>query len=183
MGLNYMSNAFSVEGLVQSIRLAANKDDPETAIRDVLLETVKKPDEIFAATSHENEDEILYFEDDSVSIWRCRFQPKIMMPPHEHLLKVLIGVYSGGEKSILYKRTEDGLKEAGSVTAHAGEVITLGKAAIHAVTTGDDKPSDAIHVYLGPLMQLERDLFEWESGKAVAFTVENFDAMKKSVTD
>jgi predicted metal-dependent enzyme (double-stranded beta helix superfamily) len=183
MGLNDMSNAFSIEGFVQSIRLAANSDEPETAVRDVLLEAVKKPDAIFAATSDEDGDETMYFEDDSVSIWRCRFQPKIMLPPHEHLLKVLIGVYSGGEKSILYKRTEDGLKEAGSVTVHAGEVITLGKAAIHAVTTKDDKPSDAIHVYLGPLMQLERDLFEWESGKAVAFTLENFNAMKRSVTD
>ena len=178
-----MTNAFSVESLVQSIRLAANKDDPEAAIREVLLETVKNPDAIFAATTNEDGDETMYFEDDSVSIWRCRFQPKIIMPPHEHLLKVLIGVYSGGEKSILYKCTEDGLKEAGSVIAHAGEVITLGKAAIHAVTTKDDKPSDAIHVYLGPLMQLERDLFEWESGKPVAFTLENFNAMKRPVTD
>ena len=176
-----MTSNLSVESLVQSIRLAANKSDPETAIREILLETVKYPDAIFAVTSGEDKDEVLYFEDDKVSIWRCRFQPRIVMPPHEHRLKVLIGAYSGGEKSILYKRTEEGLSEAGCVTVHAGEVITLGKAAIHAVTTMDVNPSDAIHVYLGPLMQLERDLFDWESGKAVAFTLENFNAMKRSV--
>jgi predicted metal-dependent enzyme (double-stranded beta helix superfamily) len=181
MRVNDMADVFSVEGLVQSIRLAANMDDPEAAIREVLVETVKNPDAILAATSDEDGDETMYFEDDKVSIWRCRFHPKIVMPPHEHCLKVLIGVYSGGEKSILYKRTEEGLSEAGSVTGHAGEVITLGKAAIHAVTTKDDKPSDAFHVYLGPLMQLERDLYDWESGKAVAFTLENFEAMKRSV--
>ena len=178
-----MTNGFSVESFVQSVRYAATLENPENAIREVLLETIKTPEAIFAATSGEDEDEILYFEDDSVSIWRCRFQPKILMLPHEHCLKVLIGVYSGGEKSILYRRTEEGLKEAGTVTAHAGEVITLGKAAIHAVTTHDDRPSDAIHVYLGPLMKLERDLFDWDSGKAIEFTLENFDAMKRPVAD
>ncbi len=103
------------------------------------------------------------------------------MPPHEHCLKVLIGAYSGGEKSILYERTADGLKEIDTVIAYAGEVIALDKDAIHAVTTQDDQPSHAIHVYFGPLMKLERDLFDWDSGHAVNFTLENFDAMKRSL--
>lgn len=174
-----MTSDFSVDAMVHAVRQAATQPDPENAIREVLYEMIREPAQIFAATSDETGDETLYFEDDTVSIWRCRFQPNIMMPPHEHCLKVLIGTYSGGEKSILYERSADGLKEVDTVVAHAGEVIALDKDAIHAVTTQDDQPSDAIHVYLGPLMKLERDLFDWESGKAVNFTLENFDAMKR----
>ena len=43
MRVNDMADVFSVEGLVQSIRLAANMDDPEAGIREVLVETVKNP--------------------------------------------------------------------------------------------------------------------------------------------
>lgn len=176
-----MTNDFSVDAMVRAIRQAAAQPDPENAVREMLQETIRNPAQIFAATSDEEGDETLYFEDDTVSIWRCRFHPKILMPPHEHCLKVLIGAYSGGEKSILYERTADGLKEVDTVVARAGDIIVLDKDAIHAVTTHDDQPSDAIHVYLGPLMKLERDLFDWDSGKAVNFTLENFDAMKRPV--
>ena len=155
-----MTNIFSFEKLVETIKVAETNDDPETAISTVLQQAISNPDAIFAATPKEAEEVVCLYEDDRLSIWSCRFLPNVMMPPHEHCLKVLIGTYSGAEKSVLYKRTDDGLKETGTVTAETGKVIVLDKDAIHAVTAAGDIPSDAIHVYLGPLMQLERDLFD-----------------------
>ena len=176
-----MTNIFSFEKLVEAIKAAQTNDNPEAAISDVLQQAIRNPDAIFAATPQGAEEETCHYEDDRLSIWSCRFHPNVMMPPHEHCLKVLIGTYSGAEKSVLYKRTDDGLKETGTITAETGEVIVLDKEAIHAVTAAGGCPSDAIHVYLGPLMQLERDLFDWDSGAVVPFTMDNFEAMKKAI--
>lgn len=175
-------SAFSFEALTDRIRsIAADSDDPVTAVEKLLTDTVADPGPILDATPDAGEDETLYFEDDNLSIWRCRFQPHVLMPPHEHKLKVLIAGYSGGEKSILYRRAKSGLEEIGSVTVGSGDVVMLGEDVIHAVTADGDVPSHAIHVYFGPLMTLKRDLFDWDSGEIVNFTMENFEAMKRTV--
>ncbi len=176
-----MTNTFSFEKLVEAIKTAETNDNPEIAITNVLQQAISNPKAIFAATPQGVEEETCHYEDDKLSIWSCRFHPNVMMPPHEHCLKVLIGSYSGAEKSVLYKLTDDGLKETSTITANTGEVIVLEKDAIHAVTADGDIPCDAIHVYLGPLMQLERDLFDWDSGAVVPFTMDNFEAMKKAI--
>ncbi|MGI9389839.1 MAG: hypothetical protein ACR2O1_07260 [Boseongicola sp.] len=175
--------AFTFEGMVAEIRTAAKQSDPEGAIYNVLSDALKNMDEMVSATPVAGEDEVHLFEDDDLSIWHCRFQPHVVMPPHEHRLKVLIAGYSGSEKSVLYTRTENGLEEAETVIAHAGQVITLDENAIHTVIAEGDVPSLAVHVYLGPLMTLKRDLFNPDTGSAVDFTLENFSAMKRPVTN
>jgi predicted metal-dependent enzyme (double-stranded beta helix superfamily) len=166
--------------LTQRLRAVVGTPRAESAIRSQLEQTVADPGPLLAATENLPEDEIMYFEDEHLSIWHCRFQPDFLMPPHEHKLKVFIAGYSGVERSILYQRTDQGLVEKGTVDARAGEVIELGQNAIHAVRAAEGVPSYAIHVYLGPLMQLKRDLYDWDSGKAVEFSMDNFEAMKRS---
>ncbi|MGR3709159.1 MAG: hypothetical protein ACU0A9_06925 [Alterinioella nitratireducens] len=173
--------AFSFDTLVSDIRQAAKAPDAEAAIREVLTAVVADPAPLIAATPEDGEDEILYFEDETLSIWRCRFHPHEAIPAHEHKLKVLIAGYAGGETSALYRRGPGGLEHIETVTARAGDVITLDRDAIHTVTTEGGAPSLAIHVYLGPLTALQRDLFDPETGAAVAFTMESFEAMKRPV--
>ena len=62
---------------------------------------------------------------------------------------------------------------------YAGDMLSLGPEAVHAVTAGTAEPSLALHVYLGPLMQIERSLFNWRTGEAIPFTMENFQAQSR----
>ncbi len=171
--------SFSFEGFVDAVREAACEPDANAAVRAVLERCVADPDRIRNQTPLEGDDEVMLFEDDKLSIWRCRFQPQVLMPPHEHKLDVHIAGYSGREKSILFKRRNDQLKFEGTEIVGSGEVLSLDDKCIHAVTAEGDVPSLALHVYMGPLMQLKRGLYDWETGEQVDFTLENFDAMKR----
>ena len=175
--------SFTFEGLVEAAREAASRDDANAAVRALLEECVADPAPIVELTPKVGDDEVMLFEDETVSIWWCRFQPHVLMPPHEHKLAVHIAGYSGGEKSVLFQRRDDELVHNGTVVVRPGEVISLDEECIHAVTAEGDTPSLALHVYMGPLMQLTRGLFDWETGKQIDFTMENFDRLKRPASE
>ena len=170
---------FTFDSMVEDLKQAARQDDALTAVRAVLERSIAEPDAILSATDPEEEDEVLLHEDEHVSIWRCRFQPYEIMPPHEHKMPVVIATYGGVERSLIFQRSVAGLEQTGTVDIAEGQVRALPEDAIHAVVGANGVPSDAIHVYLGPLGQITRDLYDWESGKAVPFTMEAFEAMKR----
>ena len=168
-----------IEEFVKAAREAASDPEPTKAVRKLLFDTLADGEAIADAIAAQEEDEILLHEDNTVSIWTCRFLPDRVVPPHEHKMDVHIGVFRGAEKNILYRRDAGALKLAKNKTVGTGEVFSLGADGIHAVTAGGDEPSLALHVYLGPLMQVERSLFDWETGDKVEFTMDNFHNMTK----
>ena len=175
--------SFTFEGFVQDIRAAALQPDASEAVRSTLQRYVLNPEPIIAATPQGGDDEIMLFEDDTLSIWWCRFEPHVIMPPHEHKLEVHIATYSGGEKNVIFKRDAGKLIHDSTHVVQAGEVFSLDKDGLHAVGGDGDQQSLSLHVYMGPLTTLKRDLFEWTTGEPVAFTMDNFIGMKRAVAD
>ena len=164
--------------LVDRIRAAADGPDARGAVRAVLADALARADALRAQTPMEGPDEETLHEDDAVSIWRSRFRPDVIMPAHEHRVPVLIACYAGAETSFVYTRTDTGLEPTGTVTARAGEIIELPRDAIHKVTAEGDRPSEAVHVYFGPLTRLDRALFDPATGATLDFTMENFEALQ-----
>ncbi len=172
---------FDKDAFVKAAREAVGSPQPTKAVRALLEETIAQtdPQAIIDSIPLGDEEEIMLFEDEHASIWFCRFDPSVVLPPHEHKMNVHIGVLRGGEKNILYRREAGTLKHIKTKTVNPGEVLSLGSDGIHAVTADGDEPSYALHVYEGPLMQIKRSLFDWESGEEIEFTMENFYAMQK----
>ncbi|MEM9915420.1 MAG: hypothetical protein AAF911_10700 [Planctomycetota bacterium] len=172
--------AFSYDRFVADVRdAAASADAPMAAVQRVMHEAVADPAAVASAVPEREDDELHLFEDASVSIWVCRFRPDVVMPAHEHKMPVVIGGFAGIEKSILYRRVGDELEPIGERSVGPGEVITIGADAIHAVTAEGDQLSHALHVYLGELTKVERDLFDEATGGTVPFTDANFEKLKK----
>ena len=105
------------------------------------------------------------------------------MPPHEHLLDVHIATYSGSEKNIMFRQTGSTLEHERTIVVQSGDLLSLDKDEIHAVTADGDVPSLSLHVYMGPLSKIKRGLFDWTSGEVVQFSQENFDKMKRLASD
>ena len=170
--------------LVAKARKAAAGDDPTAALRLVLQESFAEQEALAAAVEAQPEDEVLLFEDESCSIWTCRFDPAVVVPPHEHLMNAHIAVYRGCEVEVLFHRKgleeADGLRHAKNRAVKAGEVLSLGPDVVHAVTAEGDAPCLAVHIYQGPLSSVERALFDWDTGREVAFTMDKFNAMLRS---
>ena len=73
-------------------------------------------------------------------------------PPHNHGMWAVIGTYEGQENNTFYRRGARGLEKAGGTNLKTGDVVVLGKEAIHAIENPLDRPSRAIHVYGGDLL-------------------------------
>lgn len=171
--------SFTFEGFVEEVRRAAEEGDPNASVRRLLGRTIADADSIIAALPDGDEDEIMFYEDDTLSIWFCRFHPHVLMPPHEHRVVAHIGTFAGAEKNILFRRHEGKLVHEQTIAVAAGDVLSLDEKAIHAVAGEGEESSLALHIYMGPLMKLERSLFDWETGQEIAFTLENFDRLKR----
>ena len=169
---------FELDTFVAQLRGAARDDDPVKAVRGLMTEAFRDPEAIRAAMPEfDNDDEIL-FEDESVSIWFVRFVPGLHVPPHDHQTTATIGVYEGAEDNHFYLREADRLVRKSTRRVGPGDVIALKPDGIHSVEAADGRPSCGIHVYLAELTRIERSLFDWETGAAVPYTDENYDAMK-----
>lgn len=164
---------------VDEARAAAGEADPAEALRELLVETLADCDAMADAIAAQPEDEVMLFEDGTCSIWSSRFDPDVVLPPHEHCMAVHIAVYRGAEVEVMYHREPDGLQFGGATAVPAGSLVSLGADAVHAVTANGTGQSHAIHIYEGPLTEVKRSLFNWEDGGAVDFTVDNFHAMMR----
>ncbi|UWQ89795.1 hypothetical protein K3727_13355 [Rhodobacteraceae bacterium M382] len=172
-----------LEDLVHQIREAAGSPERSLALRELLTDSQSRKQDLADAIADLEEDEVMMFEDETCSIWTCRYAPDIVFAPHEHCMSVHIAVYRGTEVEVLYKREPGQLRHGGNTLVQAGDVVRLGPEAIHAITADGDEQSCAIHVYEGPLTRIKRSLFDWTSGEQVEFSMENFHAMARRKVD
>ncbi len=173
---------FDLDALVVKLRAAAAGPDPRAGVKALIEQAVSDPERFRAATPDFAEDEIILFEDDSVSIWLCRFQPGQAVPPHDHRMSAIIGLYDGIESNVFFENDPDSLiRESGEVRLAAGDVLQIGPSAIHAVRCVSDTPCQGIYVYLGRLTTVPRSLFDLKNARPLKFTDTNYARLTAAV--
>ena len=84
--------------------------------------------------------------------------------PHNHNTWAVIGVYSGREDNILWRRLPDEaegqIEAAGAKSLAAGDTIAFGADVIHSVVNPVRQVTSALHVYGGDFFAIERS--EWD---------------------
>lgn len=100
--------------------------------------------------------------------------PGVAQPPHDHAMTAIIGVFEGCEVQRFWGRTPTGIEPATGRALTAGESVTLGERAIHAISAAD-RPARAVHVYLGDIYAAERSIFDPESLVEHPMTDDRYD--------
>ena len=170
--------SFSLTEFVRSARSAAVETRPVTAVKTLMSQTFADPQSIAKAVgSFSSADECLY-EDDEVSVYWVRFAPHELVPPHNHRMHTFLGVYEGSEVNLLYRQVESGqLELAKRRVLNPGDTMSIGGDGIHAVHAEGAMPSIGLHIYLGRLSTVSRDLFDTETGRSMPFTDENYQTL------
>ncbi|MDA9930472.1 hypothetical protein N9E91_04435 [Alphaproteobacteria bacterium] len=169
---------FDFDGFIETVRKAAASPAPAPAVRAVMDAAFANWPAIRAAAPPFEGDEILLFEEEGVSIYLCQFFAGRPIPPHNHNISAVIGLYDGAEDNDLYSTAGEAfLTHSQKVEMKAGDVLSMGPSAIHTVTCRSDVPSLGIHVYLGKLAETERNLFDTEREVVLPFTDDTFNAM------
>ena len=156
---------FVLEDFVAECRAALAADRSHKLFREVVARAVSDPAAVLKGLGEPRRAEIqtLYRAPD-LTILNVIWGPMMTVIPHNHQMWAVIGIYSGREDNIFWRRRPDGNGRAEAVGARAlcvGDAEPLGHNIIHSVTNPIPRLSSAIHVYGGDFFAAERS--EWDA--------------------
>jgi predicted metal-dependent enzyme (double-stranded beta helix superfamily) len=88
--------------------------------------------------------------------------PWMTFKPHNHSMWAVIGIVSGREDNIFWRRIPASIEAAGARTLGPGDVTTLGRDVIHSVVNPLGRMTRAIHVYGGDFFEPTEARSEWD---------------------
>ena len=95
-----------------------------------------------------------------LTILNIVWSPLMQLLPHDHNLWALIGIYTGREDNIFWRRGPAKLRAVGASAFSTGDVGSLPVDVIHSVNNPLEKLTGAIHVYGGDYFGVHRS--EWD---------------------
>ena len=84
-----------------------------------------------------------------LTILNVVWAPYMTIYPHNHRMWAVIGVYTGREDNIFWKRNGNKVEAAGAQALSERDAVPLGPDIIHSVTNPIPRLTGAIHVYGG----------------------------------
>ena len=156
---------FNLDQFIGDCRAALAEDMSHKAVREVVARAMADPGAVLAGLGEPQRGGVhkLYHCGD-LTILNVIWPPFMTIMPHNHLMWAVIGVYTGREDNIFWRRLAEG--EAGKVEAAGAKSLCvkdaapLGRDIIHSVTNPIPRLSGAIHVYAGDFFAAERS--EWD---------------------
>jgi predicted metal-dependent enzyme (double-stranded beta helix superfamily) len=140
------------------------------AVREVVARAVEVPEAVMKALGEPRRAEVhsLHRSAD-LTILNVIWGPRMTVMPHNHEMWAVIGIYTGREDNIVWRRIprEPGgrIEAAGARALSTGDAFPLGHEIIHSVTNPIGRLTGAIHVYGGDFFGVPRS--EWDAERLV----------------
>lgn len=155
---------FDAEQFVADCRAAHAADPSQKGVREVVARAVADPAQVMRAFGEPKcgEAQVLY-QAPELTIIHLVWAPRMCVMPHNHNMWAVIGVYSGREDNLFWRRCPDAPGKVTAASAQSlcvGDVTPLGKDIIHSVVNPIPKLSCALHVYGGDFFHTPRS--EWD---------------------
>src|SRR5581483_2294097 len=157
---------FELDQLVADCRAALKEDASHKLVREVVERAVSNPSAVIRALGEPQRAEMqtLYRADD-LTILNVIWAPWMNLLPHNHQMWAVIGIYTGREDNIFWRRVGGGVQNkveaAGAKALAEKDAFPLGRDIIHSVTNPIPRLTGAIHVYGGDFFAVSRS--EWDS--------------------
>jgi predicted metal-dependent enzyme (double-stranded beta helix superfamily) len=155
---------FQREQFVADCRAAFAQDPTHKAVREVLARAMSDPAAVLRELGEPTGAEIrTLFHSDTLTIINVVWAPNMMVMPHNHRMWATIGIYTGREDNVFWRRVRgtDRIEAAGAKALCQGDAEPLGSDIIHSVINPIDKMTGAIHIYGGDFFGTERS--EWDA--------------------
>lgn len=143
----------------------ANREvDAQAAVSEVLARAVSDPDAMLRAVGEATKAGITpFYRSAELTIFSAVWTPQMNLMPHNHLMWASIGIYTGREDNILWRRTADSIEGYGARTLFEGDVADLPVDVIHSVTNPLPRFTGGIHIYGGDFFDTTRDQWNPET--------------------
>jgi predicted metal-dependent enzyme (double-stranded beta helix superfamily) len=156
---------FDLGQFIADCRDAVAGDSSHKAVREVVARAVSDPAAVLAGLGEPTRAAVdgLY-RSDTLTILNVVWGPQMTVMPHNHLMWAVIGVYTGREDNIFWRRLPEfeqrGIEAAGAKSLGERSTEPLGHDIIHSVTNPLPRLTGAIHVYGGDFYAMTRS--EWD---------------------
>ena len=147
--------------------IAANEEaDAQAAVNEVLARAVSEPDAVLAAIgAPERAGLNVLLSSKTLTIFAATWTPQMNLMPHNHLMWANIGIYTGREDNIYWKRTSVGIEAFGADALFVKDTAMLPEDAVHSVTNPLLRFTGGIHIYGGDFFDTERSQWDPETLK------------------
>ncbi len=155
---------FDLDRFITDCREAVAADPSHKAAREIVARAVSDPGGVLKGLGEPAQAGVnkLYHAPD-LTILNVVWGPHMTIVPHNHLMWAVIGIYTGREDNIFWRRLPgDGrhIEAAGAKSLGPGDAEPLGRDIIHTVTNPLGRLTGAIHVYGGDFFTAPRS--EWD---------------------
>ena len=155
---------FDLHRFIEDCRAALAADRSHKLVREVVERTVADPGAVLKGIGEPTRAGLhkLYHAPD-LTILNLVWGPMMTLMPHNHQMWAVIGIYSGREDNIFWRRLPDSSSRVEAASARSlcvGDAAPLGHNIIHSVTNPIPRLTAAIHVYGGDFFAAERS--EWD---------------------
>ena len=155
---------FALEDFIAECRAALAADRSHKLVCEVVARAVSEPAAVLNGLGEPKRAEMqtLYHASD-LTVLNVVWGPTMTIVPHNHMMWAVIGIYSGREDNIFWRRLADEsgrIEAAGAKALCTGQAVPLGRDIIHSVTNPIPRLTGAIHVYGGDFFAAKRS--EWD---------------------
>ena len=130
---------FDLARFIEDCRAAVAEDPSHKAVREVVARAVSAPAEALKGVGEPKRGEVQkLYQSDELTILNVIWAPWMTILPHNHHMWAVIGIYTGREDNIFWRRLPGGthgeIEAAGAKAMSERDAIPLGRDIIHSVT-------------------------------------------------
>ena len=153
---------FDLDQFVADCRQAVSQDSSQKSVREVIARAVSEPTQVVKGLGEPQRGGVqTLYRADNLTILNVIWGPRMTVMPHNHQMWAVIGVYTGREDNIFWRRLPGGKVEAAGARALSEkDAEPLGHNIIHSVTNPIGRLTGAIHVFGGDFFGTPRS--EWD---------------------
>ena len=158
------SHRMDIERFVADCVAANEEADAQAAVNEVLARAVSTPDSVLAALGDPEKAGLnVLLKSPTLTIFAATWTPQMNLMPHDHLMWANIGIYTGREDNIFWKRASGGIKAYGADALFVKDTAMLPADALHSVTNPLQRFTGGIHIYGGDFFNTSRSQWDPET--------------------
>lgn len=141
---------FDRDRFVEDCVTAHLESEPIAAVREVLERAIADHRAVLEGLGDPTKAGLdVLLSSATLTVFAAHWTPQMYLLPHDHMMWALIGIYTGREDNILWRREEGSIKPYGADCLFEGDVATLQADVIHSVTNPLLRFTGGIHIYGG----------------------------------
>jgi predicted metal-dependent enzyme (double-stranded beta helix superfamily) len=152
---------FDPERFIDDCRIAAAGSDGMQGVQDRVAAAVSEPERIAATLGEPRAGVHPLYRSAELTIIDFAWAPWMSFKPHNHNMWAVVGIVSGREDNIFWRRIADSIEAVSARSLGAGDVSSFGRDVIHSVVNPLGRMTRAIHVYGGDFFEPGQPRSEW----------------------